>query len=274
MIIYYEIKIVRSLTLPILYFHLSDEETSFYKMKLKNEEDDTSDESFESDDEEISNDGESKPKYAVKDKWTNRERVLIFCSRGASYRDRHLMNDLKTLMPHSKGESKIDKKQKLIYINEICEMKNCNKCIYFETRKRRDLYMWLANIERLVFFYSIYYLNSTQLLFFRGPSAKFLVQNVHTTGELKLSGNCLKGSRPILSFDKTFDDHPHFQLLKELIAQTFSTPNFHPKSQPFIDHVLNFSVDDDRIWLRNYQIVDETTQKLEEIGKLYEVAVV
>lgn len=89
-----------------------------------------------------------KRKKIGKEKWVNRERILIFCSRGASYRDRHLMNDLKTLMPHSKSESKFDKKENLISVNEICEMKNCNKCIYFETRKRQDLYMWIANVGR------------------------------------------------------------------------------------------------------------------------------
>jgi ribosome biogenesis protein BRX1 len=49
--------------------------------------------------------------------------------------------------------------------------------------------------------------------------------------------------------------------------QTFGTPRRHPRSQPFIDHVLTFSVTDDgRIWFRNYQIIDETTQQMEEIG--------
>lgn len=81
-----------------------------------------------------------------------------------------------------------------------------------------------------------------------------------------MSGNCLKGSRPLLSFDSAFDKQPQDQVLKELLAQTFSTPNNHPRSQPFVDHVINFSIEDKRIWIRNYQIVDETTRKLEEIG--------
>ncbi len=36
-----------------------------------------------------------------------------------------------------------------------------------------------------------------------------------------------------------------------------------------MDHVFNFSItpDDDKIWFRNYQIVDEEEKKLEEIGK-------
>ena len=33
----------------------------------------------------------------------NKQRVLIFSSRGISHRDRHLMLDLKKMMPHSKS---------------------------------------------------------------------------------------------------------------------------------------------------------------------------
>ena len=50
-------------------------------------------------------------------------------------------------------------------------------------------------------------------------SPQFLVENVHTKGELKMTGNCLKASRPLLSFDKTFDSHPHLVLIKELFIQ-------------------------------------------------------
>ncbi|KAJ8305682.1 hypothetical protein KUTeg_016227 [Tegillarca granosa] len=82
----------------------------------------------------------------------------------------------------------------------------------------------------------------------KGPSVKFLVENIHTMSELKMTGNCLKGSRPLLSFDKIF-----------------STPNQHPKSQPFIDHVYTFSIADNRIWFRNYQILEEDGS-LAEIG--------
>ena len=45
----------------------------------------------------------------------------------------------------------------------------------------------------------------------------------------------------------------------------FGTPKLHPKSQPFIDHVMTFSWLDRRIWFRNYQIVQETGS-LAEIG--------
>ncbi|XP_019738467.1 ribosome biogenesis protein BRX1 homolog [Hippocampus comes] len=179
-------------------------------------------------------------------KWTNKERVLIFSSRGTDFRTRHLMQDLRNIMPHSKSDTKMDRKDKLFVINEVCEMKNCNKCLFFEAKKKQDLYMWISNSPH-------------------GPSAKFLVQNIHTLAELKMTGNCLKGSRPLLSFDPTFDKQPHYALLKELFIQTFSTPRYHPKSQPFVDHVFTFTVVDNRIWFRNYQIIEEDAA-LVEIG--------
>ncbi|XP_064090015.1 ribosome biogenesis protein BRX1 homolog [Macrobrachium nipponense] len=180
-----------------------------------------------------------------KKKWINRQRVLIFGSRGLSFRERHLMQDLRAVMPHSKGESKKEKKDDIKIINEMCEMKNCSKCIYFENRKKRDLYMWVSNVPQ-------------------GPSVKFLVLNVHTMLELKLTGNCLKGSRPLLSFDIGFDE-PHWQVIKELLVQVFSTPNHHPKSQPFHDHVMSFSILDNKIWVRNYEVL-AMDGKLAEIG--------
>ncbi|KAG8225302.1 hypothetical protein J437_LFUL001916 [Ladona fulva] len=179
-------------------------------------------------------------------KWTNKQRVLVFATRGISHRDRHLMEDIRSLLPHAKPDSKMEKKDSLFVVNEICEMKNCNKCILMEGRRKKDLYMWISNVPS-------------------GPSCKFLVQSVFTMGELKLTGNCLKGSRPLLSFDEHFSTKPHLALMKELFIQTFSTPNHHPKSQPFIDHVLTFSYLDGRIWFRNYQIVEEDGS-LAEVG--------
>lgn len=91
--------------------------------------------------------------------------------------------------------------------------------------------------------------------------------------EVKLTGNCLKGSRPFLSFDARFDTEPHLRLLKEMFTQTFGSPKGHPKVKPFIDHVLSFFIADNRIWFRNYQVVhqiDEQSKKekpvLVEIG--------
>lgn len=84
-------------------------------------------------------------------------------------------------------------------------------------------------------------------------------------GELKLTGNCLRGSRPILSFDTSFKELPHYKLLKELFGQIFGVPRYHPKSQPFVDHVYTFTLLDNRIWFRNFQILSEDGA-LAEVG--------
>lgn len=84
-------------------------------------------------------------------------------------------------------------------------------------------------------------------------------------GELKMTGNCLKGSRPLLSFDENFTTYAHYSLLKELLTQIFGVPHHHPKSQPFFDHVYTFSILDNRIWFRNFQILTEDGG-LAEIG--------
>ncbi|KAM1057455.1 hypothetical protein EV2_031630 [Malus domestica] len=87
-----------------------------------------------------------------------------------------------------------------------------------------------------------------------GPSVKFLVNAVHTMEELKLTGNHLRGSRPILTFSSNFDKDAHWKLLKEMITQIFGIPKEHRKSKPYHDHVFVFSIVDDHIWFRNYQI--------------------
>jgi ribosome biogenesis protein BRX1 len=102
-------------------------------------------------------------------------------------------------------------------------------------RKKKDIYMWISQLPN-------------------GPSAKFLIENVHTMNELKLTGNCLLGSRPIISFDMSMEDHPHYRLLKELFTGVFSTPYYHPRSKPFIDHIFHFGLLDDHLWFRNYQV--------------------
>lgn len=173
-----------------------------------------------------------------KTKWINKQRVLVLCARGINHRDRHLMKDLKTLMPHHRSEPKMERWKTLSVVNEMCEMKHCNKVVLFEGRRKRDLYMWLANAGQ-------------------GPSVKFLIENINTMGEMKLTGNCLRGSRPILSFDQNFTKHPHLAVIKELLTQILGVPNHHPKSQPFVDRVVSFTYLDNRIWYRHFQILSE-----------------
>ncbi|KAH7674089.1 Ribosome biogenesis protein BRX1 protein [Dioscorea alata] len=131
----------------------------------------------------------------------NKEKVLVTCSRRINSRYRHLMMDVVSLLPHCKKDSKVESKEtKGATLNEIVELRNCSSILFFECRKQKDLYLWMAKSPG-------------------GPSAKFLVNAVHTMEELKLTGNHLKGSRPILTFSSNFDEEPHWKLLKELIMQ-------------------------------------------------------
>ena len=69
--------------------------------------------------------------------------------------------------------------------------------------------------------------------------------------QLKLTGNCMQGSRPILSFDSQFSsDDPalsHLQIIKHLMMDVFGTPRGHPKSKPFVDRVMAFYYADGKV---------------------------
>ena len=79
--------------------------------------------------------------------------------------------------------------------------------------------------------------------------------------ELHFTGNCLKGSRPILSFDSSFDQQPHLVVIKELLLHIFGVPKGARKSKPFIDHVMGFTVAEGKIWIRCYQINETEASK-------------
>ncbi|QCD85979.1 ribosome biogenesis protein BRX1 [Vigna unguiculata] len=132
----------------------------------------------------------------------NKEKVLVTCSRRISYRYRHLMLNLVSLMPHCKKDNKVESKEtKGATLNELVELKSCSSCLFFECRKQKDLYLWMAKCPS-------------------GPSVKFLVSAVHTMEELKLTGNHLKGSRPLLTFSANFEKDAHWRLLKQMLLQS------------------------------------------------------
>jgi ribosome biogenesis protein BRX1 len=192
-------------------------------------------------------------------------------------------------LPHGRKDAKLDTKSKLYQLNELAELYNCNNVLFFEARKGKDLYLWMSKAPN-------------------GPTVKMHMQNcntppniytptrrltprspVHTMEELHFTGNCLKGSRPILSFDASFDSAPHLRVLKELFLQIFGVPKGARKSKPFVDHVMGFTLADGKIWIRNYQISeteasglsaaqdassDKPKVKAREKGKETEVALV
>jgi ribosome biogenesis protein BRX1 len=87
--------------------------------------------------------------------------------------------------------------------------------------------------------------------------------------ELKMTGNALLGSRPLLTFDTAFEEHTHLKLIKKMFIQVWGTPKGHPKSKPFIDRVMSFYFADGKIWCRNYQLADEADTKKQEIAALH-----
>ena len=66
------------------------------------------------------------------------------------------------------------------------------------------------------------------------------VQNVHTMDELKLTGNCLKGSRGILSFDKGFDESEWGKLTKEVFTQVIPFFSFLSAVMVKLGSVIDF----------------------------------
>jgi ribosome biogenesis protein BRX1 len=199
---------------------------------------------FQNDDTLSSDDEEEKARRSK----IIRRRILILSSRGVVSRFRHLMNDIKSLTPHHKSDAKFSNRTPLREINELCDMKSCSTCLFFESRKGKDLFLWIAKTPN-------------------GPSFKVQLQNMHTMSELNFTGNCLKGSRPMLCFDKKFNASPELLLLKELLKQTFAVPEKHVRSQPFVDRVYSFNLLDGRIWFRHYQIVTPTVMKDSDLVK-------
>lgn len=179
-------------------------------------------------------------------RYRNKQRCLVLCSRGVTARYRHLLEDLRTLMPHHKKESKLDPGPEGAgrAVNDILQMRSCNSVLFLECRKKQDCYMWLGLAG--------------------GPSARFHVSNIHTMDEMRLTGNCMKGSRPILSFDDSFTNYGHLKVLKELLVDTFGTPRGHPKSKPFVDRVMAFYYADKKIWVRNYQVLEQAAENAME----------
>ena len=176
-------------------------------------------------------------------------------------------------IPHHKKEVKLDTKDDPRTVNEIADIKSCNSALFFEARKRQDLYLWASKVTTIDKhphasatrpFAAIPCLKTDHPAPCaslvgqtpHGPSAKFLVSNVHTMDELRLTGNCMLGSRPLLSFDKAFETQPHLQLLRSMFTDIFGTPRGHPKSKPFVDRVMSFHVADGKVWVRNYQVLD------------------
>lgn len=158
------------------------------------------------------------------------------------------------MLPHGRKDVKFDSKSKMYQLNELAELYNCNNVMFFEARKGKDLYIWFSKAPNGPTV-KMHAQNCEWGMEVRGLLIAMLTANtVHTMEELHFTGNCLKGSRPVLSFDATFESEPHLKVIKELFLHMFGVPQGARKSKPFLDHVMAFSVADGKIWIRNYEI--------------------
>ncbi|KAF9886631.1 Ribosome biogenesis protein brx1 [Aspergillus nanangensis] len=194
-----------------------------------------------------------------------KSRVLMLTSRGVTYRHRHLLADLASLLPHTHKESKLDTKKKTagynMLLNSLAELHSCNIIFFLEAKKRgQDLYLWLSRPPN-------------------GPTLKFHVNNLHTMSELNagFSGNCLKGGRGIVVFDRSFDEqgpemskpgNEYRGLVREMLRGVFCVPKRGVKGmKPFVDRIIGIFGVDGKIWIRVYELREsEGGSKKEEGG--------
>lgn len=50
------------------------------------------------------------------------------------------------MLPHGRKDAKFDSKSKLYELNSLCELFNCNNCLFFEARKGQDLYLHCSSV--------------------------------------------------------------------------------------------------------------------------------
>ncbi|KAJ5093105.1 Ribosome biogenesis protein BRX1 [Penicillium angulare] len=216
--------------------------------ELLNDADDTTD----SEEEQEEEDRITAAKKQLAQGFMPKTRVLILTSRGVTHRHRHLMADLCNLLPHTHKETKLDTKKKTagynLLLNSLADLHSCNMIFFLEARKNgQDLYLWLARPPN-------------------GPTIKFHLNNLHTMGELGagFAGNCLKGGRGLVVFDRSFDEQgpdmgvagtEYRALVREMLRGVFCVPKRGVKGmKPFVDRIIGIFGVDGKIWIRVYEI--------------------
>ncbi|KAL2004815.1 hypothetical protein VTN00DRAFT_3088 [Thermoascus crustaceus] len=213
---------------------------------------DVADDTSDSEEEEESGEQSAKENSTTCAGLMPKTRVLMLTSRGVTHRHRHLLADMTALLPHTHKESKLDTKKKNagynLLLNSLADLHSCNVIFFLEAKKRgQDLYLWISRPPN-------------------GPTVKFSVTNLHTMGELGtgFAGNCLKGGRGIVVFDRSFDEQgpamgkagtEYRALIREMLRGVFCVPKRGVKGmKPFIDRIIGIFGVDGKIWIRVYEI--------------------
>jgi ribosome biogenesis protein BRX1 len=156
------------------------------------------------------------------------------------------------MIPHAKKDQAL-RSSEFINLGNIASDRHCDTIGLFETRHRAvngECYLWIARTPE-------------------GPSVNFFIEDAQCIRWLRLIGNCLKGSRPILQFDPALEDDGVYAVAKNLLFRLFAVPFQDPHSKPFVDRTMTFLRDGEAIVIRHYQIQwgdDGTTTELAEIG--------
>lgn len=177
---------------------------------------------------------------------------LILSSRGVTHQQRHLVSELLRLLPGSQKEVKIDRIKHPGIIQELAEKNACNQVLYLETKGKVSV-LWAGKYPD-------------------GPSIKFLLQNIRTSEELKMPGNCSIRNRHAISFDSSFSKDNLLKVVKETLTQLFSVPKNAEKVQGSVDRIFGFANIDSKIFFRNFEVVSEN--EIVEIGPRFVLTVV
>lgn len=98
--------------------------------------------------------------------------------------------------------------------------------------------------------------------------------------ELGFGGNCLKGGRGIVAFDKSFDDELNsagtgresITLIREMLRGVFCVPSKGVKGlKPFVDRVVGIYALDKKIWIRVYEVREDS--KIETDGNSHKAGI-
>jgi ribosome biogenesis protein BRX1 len=179
-------------------------------------------------------------------------RPLLLASKGLIHEHWQVFQDFLDLIPHAKKEQSMSSFE-FVNLDEIAMDRHCDIVAIFETRHRRvnsECYFWIVQVPE-------------------GPSINFFVQDAQSVKDLKLIGNCLKGSRPILQFDPKLEDDGVYSIASNLLKKLFSVPFEDPHSKPFVDRTMTFFLRENVIVIRHYQIQwgeGEKPTELAEVG--------
>lgn len=171
-------------------------------------------------------------------------KTVLIGNRGMGSNTRKLLQELNTLLPHSKKESKFEGSRKeLGGLIEICELSNSEYCAYFQ-EGRDSIFLHLASTK--------------------GPSAKYELASVFRADEQGFDGNSSKATRPLLMFSPYFFNSTEGNVHRALLSHIFGAPLNHRKVRPYFDRIFYFVYSKDGIMFRNYEIQSDFTTK--EIG--------